>query len=72
MITKNKEKVDDVLLALCQKCPYLEFLFGPYFSPFGLNIPSKCGKIRTRKTLNEDTFCAVLMLQMWRYPLATH
>ena len=42
---------------------------GPSFSAFGLNmeinginlrIQSKCGNIRTRKTLNADTFCAVI------------
>ena len=41
---------------------------GPYFSAFGLNterygvflhIQSKCGKIRTRKTPNTDTFHTV-------------
>ena len=41
---------------------------GPYFPVFGLNmeiyrvsfrIMSKCGKIRTRKTLNTDNFHAV-------------
>ena len=44
-----------------------EVFFGPYFLAFGLNterysvslrIPSKCEKIRTRETLNTDTFCA--------------
>ena len=44
---------------------------GPYFPAFGLNterysvslrIQSECGKIRTRKTLNRETFHAVLLL----------
>ena len=43
---------------------------GPHFPAFGLNteryrvslrIQSKCGKIRTRKTLNTNTFYAVLL-----------
>ena len=60
--------LDRVLaLPLREKCPYLEFS-GPYFSTFGLNserygvshlIQSECGKIRTRKTSNTDTFHAV-------------
>ena len=42
---------------------------GPYFPSFGLNmaryfvsfrIPSECGKIRTRRSPNTDTFYAVL------------
>ena len=45
---------------------------GPYFTAFGLNtdryyvslrIHSECGKIRTRKTLNRDTFHAVYFLK---------
>ena len=43
---------------------------GPYFPAFGLNterygvflrIQSTCGKIRTRKTLNTDTFHAAFI-----------
>ena len=41
--------------SLREKCPYSEFS-GAYFPAFGLNIQSKCGKIRTRKTPNTDTF----------------
>ena len=46
---------------------------GPYFQAFGLNmerykvslrIQSKCGKVQTRKTLNKDTFCALII---WEY-----
>ena len=37
---------------------------GPYFPTFGQNIQSKCGKIRTRKTLNTDTVNAALILMM--------
>ena len=53
---------------LRKKCPYLE-LFWSVFPTFGLNtekcpvslrIQSECGKIRTRKTTNRDTFHAGL------------
>ena len=46
---------------------------GPYFPAFGLNteiysvslrIQFECGKIRTRKTPNTDTFYAVLRLRI--------
>ena len=52
---------------LHEKCPIRSY-YGPYFSAFGLNterysvcpgIQSKCGKIRTRITLNTDFFYAV-------------
>ena len=33
---------------------------GPHFPAFGRYIQSKCGKIRTRKTPNTDTFHVVL------------
>ena len=45
---------------------------GPYFSAFGLNhsvslcIQSKCGKIRTRKTPNMDTFHGVEVITVLR------
>ena len=45
------------LLTLREKCLYLEF-----FWSVSLRIQSECGKIRTRKTPNTDTFQAVLML----------
>ena len=55
--------------SLREMCSYSE-LSGPYFSTFGLNteryaaslpIQSECGKIRTRKTPNTDTFYAVFI-----------
>ena len=42
---------------LGEKCPYSE-LFWPVFSAFGLNA-KRHAKIRTRITLNTDTFYAV-------------
>ena len=38
------------------------------FSPYGvyLRIQSKCGKIRTRKTPNIDTFHAVNAISLWQ------
>ena len=53
---------------LCVKSVRIRNYSGPYFSALGLNterysvstcIQSKCGKIRTRKTPNVDTFHAV-------------
>ena len=50
------------------KSVLIRSFFGPFFPTFGLNterygvslrIPSKCGKIRTRKTPNTDTFHVV-------------
>ena len=38
-----------------EKCPYSEFFYS-----VSLRIQSKCGKIRTRKTPNTDTFRAVI------------
>ena len=54
----------------CKKCDRIRSFSGPYFLPFGLNtetysvnlrIHSECGKIRTRKTPNRHTFCAVII-----------
>ena len=54
-------------IPLREKCPYTE-LFWLYFPAFGLNrerysvplrIQYECGKIRTRITLNTDTFYSV-------------
>ena len=53
----------------CVKGVRIRSFSSPYFPAFGLNtdrygvslrIQSECGKIRTRKTLNTDTFHAVL------------
>ena len=49
---------------LHKKCPYSEFFWSVFFrlrTEYGeiRNIQSKCGKIRTRKTTNTDTFYAV-------------
>ena len=52
----------------CEKSVGIPSFCGPYFSAFGvktetygvsLHIQSECGKIRTRKTPNTDTFYAV-------------
>ena len=63
---------------LREKCPIRSFS-GPYFPTFGLNtkrygvslhIQYECGKLRTRKTPNADTFCVVRKVtmenQFWR------
>ena len=55
-------------LTHCVKSVRIRSFSGPYFPTFGLNTEkygvsirtqSKCGKIRTRKTPNTDTFHAV-------------
>ena len=52
----------------CVKSVRIQSFYGPYFPAFGLNtdtysvslhFQSKCGKIRTRKTPNTDTFHAL-------------
>ena len=52
----------------CVKSVRIRIFAGPYFPVFGLNtetygvslpIQSECGKIRTRKTPNTDTFNVV-------------
>ena len=52
------------------KSVHIQSFSGPYFPEFGLNterygvslcIQSKCGKIRTRKTPDMDTFHAVIL-----------
>ena len=54
----------------CAKSVRIRSFSGPYFPAFGLNterygvsvrIQSECGKIRTRKTPNTDTFYAVIL-----------
>ena len=54
----------------CVKSVRIRIFSGPYFPAFGLNmetysvsilIQSECGKIQTRKTLNTDTFYAVVI-----------
>ena len=53
----------------CVKSVRIRSYSGPYFTAFGLNterhevslrIQSECGKIRTRITLNTDTFYVVM------------
>ena len=60
-----------MLAVHCVKIVRIRNFSGPYFPPFGLNtkrysvslrIQSECGKIRTRKTPNMDTFHAVVAL----------
>ena len=55
----------------CVKCVRIRRLSGPYFPAFGLkterhflsiHIQSECGKIRTRKTLNTDTFYTIYLV----------
>ena len=62
--------VSFVLILHCTKTVRIWSFSGPFFSAFGMNmdiyginllIQSECGKIRTRKTPNMDTFCAVLL-----------
>ena len=52
------------LITLCENCPNSD-ISGPYFPTFGLNteiyslnlpIPSKCGKIRSRKNSDFGRF----------------
>ena len=43
-----------------EKYRYLEFFWSVFRCFVSLRIQSKCGKIRTRKTPNTDTFHAVL------------
>ena len=70
------KKFVSLRLLLHITCPYLEFC-GPYFPIFRLNteihevslrVQSKCGKIRTGKTPNTDTFQAVYIAQLLERP----
>ena len=66
--SKNKQNLKKIFiiwqkmcLALCESDRIC--ISGPYLPAFGLkslHIQTKCGKIRTRKTLNKETFHAVL------------
>ena len=57
-------KLVNLLNLHCVKSVRIRSFSGPYFPAFGLHsrIQSECGKIRTRKTTNTDTFHAVLDL----------
>ena len=50
----------------CMKSGRIQSFSGPHFPACGLNkeSQSKCGKTRTRKTRNADTFHAVLLLMI--------
>ena len=57
----------------CVKGVRIRSFPGPYFSPFGLytqrygvllGIQSECGKMRIRKTLDKDTFHAVMVTRI--------
>ena len=57
-------------ISYCVKSAIIRSFSSPYFAAFGQNteiyslnlrIQSKCGKIRTRKTPNTDTFHAVML-----------
>ena len=59
----------------CVKSVQIRSFSGPYFPVFGLNaeiysvnlrIPSKCGKIRTRKTLYFGSFYAVYLFKFFK------
>ena len=56
----------------CVKSVHIWSFSDPYFPAFGLNterysvflrLQSECGKIRTRKTPNTDTFYAVFTIE---------
>ena len=47
-------------LPLREKSPYSEF-FRPVFPDMSLRIQSECGKLRTRKCPNTDTFYAAYL-----------
>ena len=58
--------------SLRENCPYSEFFWSVFYyiwTEYGqirsesLRIQSECWKIRSRKTLNTDTFCAVAQFQ---------
>ena len=64
----KKVKIKERRPFQCVKGVRIWSFFGPYFPAFGLkterycvflHIQSECGKIRTRKTPNTDTFDAV-------------
>ena len=63
-----KLAIESPLLLNCMKSVNIWSSSGPYFSAYGLNteryrvsvrIQCECGKIRTRKTPNTDTFHAM-------------
>ena len=67
---KFAAKMKDCVHLHCVKGVYIRSFSGPYFPAFGLNteryevslrIQPECGKIRTRKTPEADTFYAVLI-----------
>ena len=83
-IQKGRRNCEEVKIRLVKKdwCFYVKSVhirrfFGPHFPTFGLNteryfvslrIQSKCGKIRTRKSPNTDTFHTVRFFQIiYRY-----
>ena len=52
----------NLYVTLREKCPYSKFfrsVFSHFRTEYGLRIQSECGKIRTSKSLNTDTFHAV-------------
>ena len=57
-------------MTLREKCLYLVFFLSVFTSirTISLRIQSECGKIRTRRTPNTDTFHA-LQLSIWRREL---
>ena len=69
--TKPTQILTDSTLAHCVKSVHIRSFSGPYFPVFGLkterhfvslHIQSECGKMRTRKTANTDTFHAVAVI----------
>ena len=60
------------LLPLRKKCPYSEFFWSVFSRIWTVYAPysSKCGKIRTRKTPNTDTFYRVYLTTFLHYVTA--
>ena len=65
----------------CEKSVCIRSFSALYFPAFWLNIPSECGKTRSRKTPNTDTFyavyisdhfCARFVYQLQSYSSITH
>ena len=58
----------ELCISLREKCPYSDFFWSVFsrirteYGEYILRNQSKCGKIRTRKTPNTDTFHAIIYL----------
>ena len=58
----------DIHYMHCVEILCIRIFPGPYFPAFGLNFP-ECGKIRTRKNPNRDTFQAVMLKGFKKFAL---